>query len=175
MPTEIPVLFPDPMVRAVLKGCKTMARRPVRWPRWARRMETSATTPHVVLFTGGDERTSVGECPLGRRDDLLWVRETFARVASGGYVYRASADSRAAWRWIPSIHMPREASRILLRVTSVETQTLRKITHEEALREGFDSVEAFAEAWDAAYPRGPWWSGNPLVWAVGFEVVEVRA
>ena len=69
--------------------------------------------------------------------DILYVRETWAKTPDGSkYLYRANANPKAGGfirddagklynpRWHPSIHMPRKAARIFLRVTSVRAERL---------------------------------------------------
>lgn len=70
--------------------------------------------------------------------DILWVRETWTLVPDGSYVYKASVECPGAWSgtWRPSIHMPKEAARIFLKVTDVHAERLQEITAEGALDEG---------------------------------------
>jgi len=88
-------------------------------------------------------------CPYGQPGDRLWVRETTAefidydcidgrQVELGrDIVYRADGEDQkrhSAWR--PSIHMPRERSRILLEITGVRAERLQDISQEDARAEG---------------------------------------
>lgn len=85
--------------------------------------------------------------------DILYVRETWDNepVSPGGhtrlsgvYYYKADGDLRPeGWRgnWHPSIHMPKEAARIFLRVTGVWVERLQDITVDGALSEGTSGVE----------------------------------
>ena len=73
-----------------------------------------------------------------RPGDILWVRETWAEMPHG-FVYRADDETPEGWHltaWKPSIHMPREAARIFLRVTNVQVERLQQITNEDVGREG---------------------------------------
>jgi len=129
---------------------------------WVRETWAAFTTPSHEY----------GECdlvecaPSEMRDESgfgLWVRKE-------DLVYHADGKSFPE-RWRPSIHMPRWASRLTLRVTDVRVERAQDITEEAARAEGFASRDAFAEAWTAIYGAGSW-RDNPWVWVVAFEVVR---
>lgn len=98
-------------------------------------------------------------CPYGGPGDLLWVREKWALVPSTAYrmsdcvqqrdcpsdpdmcaVYAAGWE-RSAPSWRPSIHMPRWASRLTLRLKEVRFQRLHDISEEDVLAEGLVQLE----------------------------------
>jgi hypothetical protein len=160
--TDRPILFSAEMVRAILDGRKTQTRRIIKpqppaeaesvcrqlysqeapefdgaWTWWAGKPQKPITKP---LF-----------CPYGKPGDLLWVRETWARHASGvDYAADFAAISRPeAGPWRPSIHMPRWASRITLRITDIRVERLQDISEDDALAEGCEA---------RPFP-GPWWQG----------------
>lgn len=118
--------------------------------------------------------------------------------AISGLLYRASTDDLIAKydaidrdiintvRWKPSIHMPKEAARIFMRVTDVRVERVQNITHEDAIAEGVsecsghseeepcDSVIIkFKKLWDSTIDkkrlRDYGWDANPLVWVYTFE------
>ena len=83
--------------------------------------------------------------------DILYVRETWARLVtakdgemqSERYVYKATDEYPfgesgyiVKFRWKPSIHMPKEAARIWLKVTDVRVERLQEITDEGCKAEG---------------------------------------
>lgn len=149
-----------------------------------------------------------GECclrsPYGAPGDMLWVRETWAALwPSDSPVplqecdieYRAdlppgckdgpgewpadTLDDPEAPRWRPSIHMPRWASRITLRITDIQVERLQDISCPDAEAEGFGHHagltggqvrEAFALLWNSINGPGAW-DANPWVWAISFERV----
>ena len=88
--------------------------------------------------------------------------------------------------WRPSIHMPKWASRIRLRVTNVRCERVRKITNRDAMAEGIghlygytsdvpaaDGRIRFAELWKSIYKKsGETWIANPWVWVYEFERVK---
>lgn len=103
-------------------------------------------------------------------------------------------DGRGAF-WRPSIHMPRWASRLTLRVTSIRVERVQEISEEDARAEGCavqHSIDCFGAAtsvrsrcrcdapacardgfrqlWDAINGKRAPWESNPHVWVIGFEV-----
>lgn len=141
---ERPILFKDPLVRAILSGQKTVTRRLLKMPHgfW----ETSATGELVPI---------PANCPYGKPGDRLWVRETWAadaqvdavapRDLSQGEPIHYPADGAfrqtgcamiTLGKGRPSIHMPRWVSRILLEITEVRVERLQDITEEQVLDEG---------------------------------------
>ena len=71
--------------------------------------------------------------PPAYAGDLLWVRETWAKGSdclgyegTDEYLYSADYDYYVSWNWKPSIHMPKEAARIFLRVTDVRVERIHK-------------------------------------------------
>ena len=130
------------------------------------------------------------KCPYGKPGDSLWVRETWCPTLDGKSVayYRSSIDPRLKDEptWKPSVFMPRWASRITLKVTSVRLERLQEITPDDCIREGVNWVEtgpnfaditgAFRDLWGSINgKRGYGWDSNPYVWVVSFERVEVAA
>jgi len=151
---------------------------------------------------GGRESGPVGKCPLGAPGDLLYVRETWApcdyhadgvvrdeptcvRYRADDAAYRHEGDAvrldTTGWGpcggWRPSIHMPKWAARIWLRVTDARVERIDSISMADVNAEGFEACEefegCFRQTWDAIYgPQGFGWDANPWVWAVTFERVE---
>jgi hypothetical protein len=151
---ERPIIFSAPMVRAIIEGRKTMTRRVVSEKLMAR------ANGFMMEDEAGDW------CPYGRAGDRLWVRENCRaeELESGQDGVHYIADG--AWReientieaagfWtvlngyganpdrsgrvVPSIYMPRWASRITLEVTGVRVERVRDITEEDANLEGVDA------------------------------------
>lgn len=128
-----PILFNTGMVRALLDGRKTVTRRVVK-PQHLCVLDSQyhqehPETPDKVLL----EKLCQ---PPYQPDDILYVRETWQEKRGGGYLYKVDTvnsfdlfvtpDGRVVSEipWRPSIHMPKEAARIFLRVTDVRVERL---------------------------------------------------
>lgn len=194
---ERPILFNGEMVREILAGRKTQTRRPVRPGRrvpdgWSGDVDMWALGPDGrwdagCRTDGGGSATMLRgvTCPFGAPGDTLWVRETWAPagVVGDGLEYRADNADPLSGRWTPSIHMPRWASRLTLRVTDVRVECVQDISEEDAGREGFNrdqtvggytepwrsARDKFADAWTGVYGADSW-DTNPWVWVVCFDV-----
>lgn len=142
-----PILFNTEMVRAILDGRKTCTRRLVRFlpgenPQW-----TGYIRGGLMLYNGRNE-PCITKAPY-QPGDILYVRETWCAlpVNQAGhirghsvYYYKADGDLRPeGWRgkWKPSIHMPKEAARIWLKVTDVRVERLQEIDEDGVWDEGF--------------------------------------
>lgn len=167
------IIFSAPMVRALLAGHKTQTRRVIK-PLWSRCLD---------LGDEDDREQARRDCPHGAPGDRLWVRETWgAWPHAGGGVrieslrYRATderpPDAGDAWRWRPSIHMPRWASRITLELEQVRVERVHRMEYCDALAEGVESLAHFRHLWDSLNSeRGYPWASNPWVWAITFRVL----
>ena len=186
-------------VRAILDGIKTQTRRVVKGAEketW-QGGECGIRDPCTYWNIGGRAH----RCPYGQPGDRLWVRETFIHepaeydlaLSSRPYreastVYRADTNRDLGWaKWSPSIHMPRNLSRITLEVVSVRVERLQDISEEDAISEGMEikqeaRIAAYVaqdspgrmEFWDFWKSiHGPdSWAENPWVWAVEFRRLE---
>lgn len=207
-----PILFNTEMVRAILEDRKTVTRRICK--------DGNAYTVPDMGFFDPDKRTyavhhycdksctyefkvSIAErkCPICP-GDILYVRETWSEW-TGGYVYRAwtepfpQAGASVYIKWNPSIHMPKDAARIFLKVTDVRVERLQDITEEQAEKEGcqagshqyngaiwgqedtdeWTAVEAFQELWNSTIKKSDLekygWEANPWVLVIEFERIEL--
>lgn len=166
---------------------------------------------------GMKARSKPFACPYGKPGDRIWVRETWSSDFANYYpndrvwyaadnnrrldievvdgvrgIYSPESDVHVPFRWQPSIHMPRWASRILLEITNVRVERLNAISEEDARAEGIidggclncgepepcgcanpepDATDAFAYLWQSIYGQESW-NANPWVWVISFERIE---
>lgn len=125
-----PILFNAEMVRAILAGTKTVTRRVVKgYVKEHLEIDTDGSVIGVYDQHEGRVRQMMEYAPY-KPGNILYVRETFAEW-TGGYVYKADGTCSGyplafVDRWRPSIHMPKEAARIFLRVERVRAEHLQK-------------------------------------------------
>lgn len=158
------------------------------------------------------------KCPYGQPGNRLWVRESIrgnivepgtwriTYVADGasvdlsrnlpGYGLSPLLGITKSRPVVPSIHMPRWASRITLEVVSVRVERVQEISRDDAIAEGIESswdgsahwykdyskgaisqfkqrpVWSFRSLWDSINAkRGLGWDVNPYVWVIEFKVI----
>lgn len=106
-------------------------------------------------------------------------------VSEGCYIYRADYPRPGRIIWRPSIHMPKAAARIWLRVTGVWVERIQETTNpikypvgkdNTIIREGFKRTCDFIDCWNSTINRADidkyGWDANPWVWAIEFERCE---
>ena len=203
-----PILFNTEMVRAILAGRKSCTRRICK--------DANEYTVPDMDFYNADRRTyavhnfvdkehteqlSTAErtCPICT-GDILYVRETWKEAPKGYYYYEdwQKDDIADVTKWKPSIHMPKEAARIWLKVTDVRVERLQEITDEQAKREGIQYDEcptgfawkqetdmhncyttpigAMQALWNSTIKKSDLdrygWDASPWVWVIEFELCE---
>lgn len=146
-----PILFNTEMVKAILDGRKTCTRRVVKTRRKdacgfyvTKRLDCSFTG---VYEYDEDERMFENQLiPPYKPGDILYVRETWGEgYTEGTYIYKAddklaelpTFKKTSKILYHPSIHMPKEAARIWLKVTDVRVERLQEITEAQTEEEGF--------------------------------------
>lgn len=148
--------------------------------------------------------------PPYHADDILYVREPWVRFdccwcegdysgqclkspdeKDGCFMYRATDEIWGDAKWRPSIHMPKEAARLFLRVTNVRVERLQDIDYKDCKAEGiWDDYKTcseeyhenlarmayprcFSELWDSTIKKADLprygWASNPWVWVIEFE------
>ncbi|MBF9252452.1 hypothetical protein I2I11_04030 [Pontibacter sp. 172403-2] len=216
---ERPILFSSSMVQAILEGRKTQTRRtrglefineqPGIWniDQASPYLNEAGTHTYVDFYCGTDEAIFHDiKCPYGKPGDRLWVRERWAIHHEEWWtVFYATDDHNeiakvselkadGSVRWRPSIHMPRNASRMLLEITDIRVERLQDITNVDAVKEGIESYWSggsaarlyksyitqefstyiprisFFSLWESI--NGPdSWDANPFVWAIEFKKI----
>ncbi len=196
------ILFSTEMVRAILDGRKTVTRRVVREPFYIDDEDVCCATGEAmhrgINITHGMPYSD----SLFRPGDILYMRETWKQAvcdpAGGGYaltdLYLYKADEPIDTkgmdvenRWHPSIHMPKEAARLFLRVKNVRVERLKEIgdctkegiphgKHATAHMNDYDERCAFASLWNSTIKKADLplygWDANPWVWVIEFEKID---
>lgn len=210
-----PILFNTSMVQAILDGRKTVTRRLVK-------PQPEPDQIYQLGCCVDGDRRDIGKIGFGNSEcgghilyvrppykagDILYVRETWhkysKRVGKGescrlktffGYKASVRNSEDAAEKWKPSIHMPKEAARIFLRVTGVHVERLQDMPHDGAQKEGIYFLEdcgftwekdphiflrtpmsSMKLLWDLTYKKQNYawrWEANPWVWVIEFERCE---
>lgn len=202
-----PILFNTEMVQVILEGRKTVTRRLIK-PQPEGRPQKM---PKNSCYPGGygvPNSSRIIYCPF-EPGDILYVRETWAfipcidcglyrhgacrpepttyedkeAISEGCFVYKEDYPEPERICWHPSIHMPKQAARIFLRVTGVRPERLREMVLGDVLMEGITETETYEGTWDRWHET--WdstlkpsdrpiygWEANPWVWVVGFERVS---
>lgn len=217
---ELPILFNTEMVRAILDDRKTCTRRVIKYDKADDVLNSPARKENPDIPDKQFIKYLV-KMPY-EVGDILYVRETWGwcpcwdcgmDVVPGGckhekdrlynnlkkeygcYMYRASCEYNeypSADTWHPSIHMPKKAARIWLKVTDVRVERLQEITEDGAKEEGANfkngknvglkekmnrtAIERFAEIWNSTIKKSVLdiygWKANPWVWVIEFERCE---
>ena len=188
-----PILFNTEMVQAILDGRKTCTRRVAKnVPDHTHRIEPvyengrfqfDCFYSSYVAALDADADFCMPCFPPYQQGDILYVRETWCKGSwmneKERYYYKAD-DNDFHCVWHPSIHMPKEAARIWLRVTDVRVERLQDMTDDDAETEGcFDYTSTalgFPDVWDSTIKKSDigrcGWAANPWVWVVEFERCE---
>lgn len=212
---ERPILFSGPMVKPILNMKPDVwppepidPSKPIKWQTRRVCKAKDVNGKPLSEYTGEALDALIRQhCPYGRLGDRLWVRESFWGCDMPGQgdtpcvVYDdehfgKSYEPKEVRPWarkfgrIPSIHMPRDASRINLEIMSTRVENVQDISHNDALAEGVDSGRwlkgegerknphnscawnRFAALWDTINAaRGYGWDKNPQVWVEEFKRV----
>lgn len=219
MSRVLQILFNTDMVLEILDGRKTVTRRLVKHD-----VDAILNSPYHKEHPEVEDKQIISKLcmPPYQPGDILYVRETWQYLyeldgneqiieGTGKYYYAATdilpfdtyvdsmgvSHERVPWR--PSIHMPKEAARIWLKVKDVRVERLQEITEEQAKAEGIS--EEWAISWwkptyydpdSGGYPKyrdtfafDLWnstikksdidrygWDANPWVWVIEFERCE---
>lgn len=201
-----PILFNTEMVRAILEGRKSCTRRIVK-PQQLIGMLPDKCKNGVpekflkekrLMFKPYCDMTDIELINTAYKapyqpGDILYIRETWKKAPNGYYYYEdwQRNDIADVTKWKPSIHMPKEAARIWLKVTDVRVERLQEITEVGIQKEGvevdpkecvgkFDFISElfllFQRLWDSTIKKSDLdrhgWDANPWVWTIEFERCE---
>lgn len=203
-----PILFNTEMVKAILEGRKTVTRRVAKIT-----VNRGDVVNHNSCTNFNFDINMFGKCVNFYNEkefyqgasqknievgDILYVRETYFSgklldqnedvIDYNCVLYAADEDRKDidynSIKWKPSIHMPKEAARIFLKVTGVRVERLQDITEGQANKEGVESTQfskegmplhfsEFIRLWDSTVKDDHYkWKSNPWVWVVEFEQIE---
>ena len=219
----LPILFNTDMVRGILDGRKTVTRRVIKGlPDGTYDVKFNGEEWEALFGTVGKGacfdfyKELKLPCQTG---DILYVRETWqeccrntihSQIVHNKYCFKASVDNPIygcidrecgqICNWKPSIHMPKEAARIWLKVTDVRVERLQDIDDEQAIKEGFEgerchcggTAYACTDCYNSGWIEPPFvgfmytwnstikkadldrygWDANPWVWVIAFERCE---
>ena len=171
-----PILFSTPMVQAILEGRKTMTRRIIK------------DEQINVCLQAGFAKSAWTLCPYGQPGDVLWVREKFKRMVDCKtglfHSWDYYADMPEAFhkqypnKWKPSIHMPKVACRLFLKIKSIRVERLQDISGTDAVAEGCSGLpdngiaqSNFQKLWLMINGDESWFA-NPWVWVIELERIE---
>lgn len=192
------ILFNTEMVRAILDGRKACIRRILKDG-----IPFDEKAEYWNVLKKGEwsgpicSEYFIKQCSPYKPGDILYVRETWCGlpVNEAGhfrghpiYYYKADGDLRPeGWRgaWHPSIHMPKEAARIWLKVTDVKVERLQEITEVQAQAEGCNSGlltgactarGQFEDLWNSTIKKSDLdrygWEANPYVFVIEFVKID---
>lgn len=191
-----PILFNTEIVRAILDGRKTCTRRVIK-----PQPDGKCTYP-LGFVADSTEKKEMGCFGFGINEyggsiqyakpsyqpgDILYVRETWKKVPNGYYYYEdwQRDDIADVTKWKPSIHMPKEAARIWLKVTDVKVERLQEITEVQAQAEGCNSGlltgactarGQFEDLWNSTIKKSDLdrygWEANPCVFVIEFVKID---
>ena len=196
------------MVQAILAGRKTQTRRVLKLSRWlpsrTEKQPEVMTVKDLKLYDGNGELQGNLIMKYGKPGDVLWVRETFCGIVQSDESIKYHFKADANWAlvaglktfWKPSIHMPKEAARLFLRIKDIRVERLKDIIESDAIAEGVSAVgksangfdlykdyrekhiqpffcaeNSFMSLWISINGENSWMS-NPWVWVIEFEKIE---
>ena len=176
--SDKPILFSTRMVQSTITDLKNQTRRLIKLPSWStgdwKDFETDGKTAEIICKDTGCQ--AVIKCPYGKPGDILWVRETWAKIEDFTnyadlkiekdlkYLFKCDDNGMeptcidvGVKRWGPSIHMPKAACRTRLKVTDIRIERLQDISEEDAKVEGVDFCtpshrhEGWNDRWISGY------------------------
>lgn len=208
-----PILFNTEMVRAIMDGRKTVTRRVMKPQPKSKLCYAFAGSHKKdigkFVYPSKTAHESWGEeyrlpdnitkedlkkrwNPPYHTDDVLYILETWGEgYEEGTYIYKADdklanlPEFKESSKLIyhPSIHMPKEAARIWLKVNGVRVERLQDTKYFDFINEGlpykqyeWEIREDFQKLWNSTIKKSDLdrygWDANPWVWVIEFEVIQ---
>lgn len=195
-----PIIFNTEMVKAILDGRKTQFRKLIK-------LNDNSLISTGYIFSSTDRKRngcySFGknkECDLEyvkskyKVGDILYVKETFAVVNGGQYIFKAD-DNKKKYesidlniKWTSAVHLTQNESRIFLKVTNVRVERLQDITAINmdsdmgtispiiskliAIDDYIELQNKYKKYWNSTAKYGYNWEDNPYVFVYEFEIIE---
>ena len=198
-----PILFNTEMVRAILEGRKSCTRRIVKPQQLIGMLPDKCKNGAPEEFLKEKKLMFKPYCDMTdielintaykapyQPGDILYVRETWSEWTDG-YLYKAwnspfpQAGESPVMKWHPSIHMPKEAARIWLKVTDVRVERLQDMDKMDAVKEGIDTrlcinlnhaLAKFKKLWNSTIKKSDLdrygWDANPYVFVIEFVKID---
>lgn len=172
---------------------------------WVRETHAKYQVVHRVTKPGnGASYSEIGDGEIAYRADGYGTIEEFKEhvMLTSGFASGVEAVEVYRDRWLPSIHMPKWACRLFLRITDIRVERVQDISEDDAIAEGIDMESEFAslciniegcsahsndltqgsavmsvfqDLWDSInLKRGYGWDVNPWVWVVEYEVCKAN-
>lgn len=200
MSRVLPILFNTDMVRAILDGRKTVTRRLIKpqqligilpdkckngMPEEFLKEKKHMFKPYCDMTDA--ELIKASYNPPYQPGDILYVRETWSPVfvVPRRYLYKVGCKEaeNLPIKWRPSIHMPKEAARIWLKVKDVRVERLKDAKYFDFIHEGlpytqyeWEIRENFQLLWNSTIKKSDLdrygWDASPWVWVIEFERCE---
>ncbi|MCX8533073.1 hypothetical protein [Chryseobacterium luquanense] len=192
-----PILFSTDMVQANLDGRKTNTRRIIDEKHYGFLEYAFKNKKNLVDWISKNAKYQM--------EDVLWVRETFQQTimtksGNKAFLFKADLDlfDPEIVSWSPSIHMPKEAARMFLKILNVRVERVQDISNEDAIAEGIEYIgdirdsaifrnymrpgkekqfdygfphNSFSSLWEKINGKASW-KQNPFVWVYEYQIIE---
>lgn len=201
MSRVLPILFNGDMVRSILDGRKKVTRRIVKHD-----VDAILNSPYHKEHPEVEDKQIISKLcmPPYQPGDILYVRETWYKGLNR-ILYKANYSKTEKFyengkeiqiKWKPSIHMPKEAARIWLKVKDVRVERLQEcgkgwcldiekegvVTPQDPILYSSDDAyhkalrDEFQKLWNSTIKKSELdcygWDANPWVWVIEFERCE---
>ena len=217
-----PILFNSKMVLAILDDRKKCTSRAIK-PQPQKNMNPAGfviacTSPENMgkfMFSTNEQINADFQYIKSpyKKGDILYVREAIWQQAgcfldidgetrtvfNNECKYVATddkPDTGRGYTWIkrPSIHMPKAAARIFLKITDIQVKRIQDISEDIAVKEGvypssckecisgicdmcpdegYNEIDCFSELWNSTIKKDELsvygWEANPYVWRIWFD------